>query len=75
MRRSGAVRPITRRELWIIMAVLVVFVIAFVLAKILIPESAGERVVSHPAVVVLFWALYMIVLFRLWRKEQRLSNA
>ena len=74
IRRSEAVRPVPLRELWIIMAFLVICIVSLILAKLLISESAAERVASHPAFVIPLWLLAMFALFLRWRREQRLAN-
>lgn len=75
MRRSAFSRPVQRRESFGILIALLVLVALMILLKILVPDSMGERVIHHPAFVVLLWAVMMAGLLWHWRKERRLSDA
>jgi FlaA1/EpsC-like NDP-sugar epimerase len=72
---STATRPISRRELWAPIAVLVICVAVVIVLKLLVSDSVGERVVRHPAFVIPLWVLLMSGLFWRWRRERRLTDA
>jgi hypothetical protein len=75
MRRSEAIRPVPRREVWIFMGVLGIFVAAFILACLLIPNSTAERVARHPAFVVPLWVLATCAFFWRCHRDGRSSDA
>jgi len=77
MKRSEITRPVRNREVWIILAVLVVALTAIILANIFIPisDAAAMHVARNPAFVVPFWALFMVGLYWRWRREKRADAA
>jgi hypothetical protein len=74
MRRSELGAVVSRRELWIFMAGLLVLAIALILGNVLLSGPTLERVASHPAIVFPLWILLLFTLFVRWRTEQQAAS-
>ncbi len=67
MPRSELYQPIPRRELWIVLGVLIALVAPIVAVKYLLPSSVADvvhRVICNPAFVVPLWLFMLWGLFR-----------
>jgi hypothetical protein len=71
MRHSEAIRPIPIRELWI----MVVLMGLIILATFFIPRSALEHLFRSPAIVIPAWVLMMSAMLWRWRTEKRIIDA
>jgi hypothetical protein len=75
MRRSDMTRPVARRDLSIMIAILAVLAAVITFADLFLPKSAAEDFFRRPVFVVLMWILMMLVLFRRWQRERSSSDA
>ena len=78
MPRSELYQPVPRRELWLMLGVLLTLIVTIVAAKYLLPSSAADvvhRVICHPAFVVPLWLFMLWGLFRHYRIQKGGADA